>query len=102
MERKMIGVTEELITEVKKLIIERLKLEEITVADIITDAPLFGEGLGLDSIDALELVIGLEKEYGVNIPDAEVGKKVFQSVRTIAQYIVDNHEKEVAVADGAS
>jgi acyl carrier protein len=98
----MTRVTEELITEVKKLIIERLKLEEITVADIITDAPLFGEGLGLDSIDALELVIGLEKEYGVSIPDAEVGKKVFQSVRTIAQYIVDNHGKEVAAADGAS
>jgi acyl carrier protein len=95
-------ITEELITEVKKLIIERLRLEEITAADIITDAPLFGEGLGLDSIDALELVIGLEKEYGVSIPDAEVGKKVFQSVRTIAQYIVDNHRKEVAVADGAS
>jgi len=98
----MTRVREELITEVKKLIIERLKLEEITVADIITDAPLFGEGLGLDSIDALELVIGLEKEYGVSIPDAEVGKKVFQSVRTIAQYIVDNHGKEVAAADGAS
>jgi acyl carrier protein len=98
----MIGVAEELITEVKKLIVERLKLEEITVEDIITDAPLFGEGLGLDSIDALELVIGLEKEYGVSIPDAEVGKKVFQSVRTIAQYIVDNHGKEVAAADGAS
>jgi acyl carrier protein len=98
----MIGVTEELIAEVKQLIIERLKLEEITAADIITDAPLFGEGLGLDSIDALELVIGLEKEYGVSIPDAEVGKKVFQSVRTIAQYIVDNLRKEVAVADGAS
>ncbi len=98
----MIGVTEELITEVKKLIVERLKLEEITVEDIITDAPLFGEGLGLDSIDALELVIGLEKEYGVSIPDAEVGKKVFQSVRTIAQYIVDNQEKKVAAADGAS
>ena len=98
----MIGVTGELITEIKKLIIERLKLEEITVADIITDAPLFGEGLGLDSIDALELVIGLEKEYGVSIPDAEVGKKVFQSVRTIAQYIVNNHSREVAVADGAS
>jgi acyl carrier protein len=98
----MTEITEELITEVKRLIIERLKLEEITVADIITDAPLFGEGLGLDSIDALELVIGLEKEYGVSIPDAEVGKKVFQSVRTIAQYIVDNRRKEVAVADGAS
>jgi len=87
--------------DVKKLIIERLKLEEIAVEDIDTDAPLFGEGLGLDSIDALELVIGLEKEYGVSIPDAEVGREVFQSVRTIAQYIVDNQGKEVAVADGS-
>ncbi|OGP82165.1 MAG: acyl carrier protein [Deltaproteobacteria bacterium RBG_16_54_11] len=98
----MTGVTEGLIADVKKLIIERLKLEEIAVEDIGTDAPLFGEGLGLDSIDALELVIGLEKEYGVSIPDAEVGKKVFQSVRAIAQYIVDNHGREVAAADGAS
>ncbi len=97
----MSGVTADLMKDVKKLIIERLKLEEIAVEDIDTDAPLFGEGLGLDSIDALELVIGLEKEYGVNIPDAEVGRQVFQSVRTIAQYIVDNQGKEVAAADGA-
>jgi acyl carrier protein len=97
----MLVVTEELIQDVKQLIVERLKLEEIAVEDIDTDAALFGEGLGLDSIDALELVIGLEKEYGVSIPDAEVGKKVFQSVRTIAQYIVDNQRKAVAAADGA-
>ena len=97
----MSAVTAELMMDVKKLIIERLKLEEIAVEDIDIDAPLFGEGLGLDSIDALELVIGLEKEYGISIPDAEVGKKVFQSVRTIAQYIVDNQGKEVAAADGA-
>ena len=97
----MVGVTEELIQNVKQLIIERLKLEEIAAEDIDTDAALFGEGLGLDSIDALELVIGLEKEYGVSIPDAEVGKQVFQSVRTIAQYIVDNQGKAVAAADGA-
>jgi acyl carrier protein len=97
----MSRVSEELMLDVKKLIIERLKLEEIAVEDIDTDAPLFGEGLGLDSIDALELVIGLEKEYGVSIPDAEVGREVFQSVRTIAQYIVDNQGKEVAVADGS-
>jgi acyl carrier protein len=97
----MSRVSEELMLDVKKLIIERLKLEEIAVEDIDTDAPLFGEGLGLDSIDALELVIGLEKEYGVSIPDAEVGREVFQSVRTIAQYIVDNQGKAVAVADGS-
>ena len=86
----MAGVTEELILQLKKLIIERLKLEEVSPEDIGTDDPLFGEGLGLDSIDALEMVLGLEKEYGVIIPDAEVGQKVFQSVRTIAQYVVDN------------
>ena len=86
----MAEVTEELILQLKKLIIERLKLEEVMPGDIGTDDPLFGEGLGLDSIDALELVLGLEKEYGVIIPDAEVGQKVFQSVRTIAQYVVEN------------
>ncbi|MFQ5842057.1 MAG: phosphopantetheine-binding protein, partial [Thermodesulfobacteriota bacterium] len=86
------GVTEELILQLKKLIIERLKLEEVSPEDIGNDDPLFGEGLGLDSIDALELVLGLEKEYGVIIPDAEVGQKVFQSVRTIAQYVVDNSD----------
>ncbi len=86
----MAEVTEELILQLKKLIIERLKLEEILPEDIGTDDPLFGEGLGLDSIDALELVLGLEKQYGVIIPDAEVGQKVFQSVRTIARYVVDN------------
>ena len=86
----MAEVTEELILQLKKLIIERLKLEAALPEDIGTDDPLFGGGLGLDSIDALELVLGLEKEYGVIIPDAEVGQKVFQSVRTIAQYVVDN------------
>jgi len=86
----MAEVTEELIVQLKKLIIERLKLEDVSPEDIGTDDPLFGEGLGLDSIDALELVLGLEKNYGVIIPDAQVGQRVFQSVRTIAQYIVDN------------
>jgi len=76
-----------LVERLKNLIIQRLKLADITSEMIETDAPLFGEGLGLDSIDALELVLGLEKEFGVTVPDAEVGKKVFQSVRTMAQYV---------------
>jgi acyl carrier protein len=80
----------QLIEQIKQLIIQRLKLVEMTPEMIETDAPLFGEGLGLDSIDALELVLGLEKEFGVIIPDAEVGKKVFQSARTIAQYVLEN------------
>jgi acyl carrier protein len=76
-----------LVEKLKNLIIQRLKLTDMTPEMIETDAPLFGEGLGLDSIDALELVLGLEKEFGVSVPDAEVGKKVFQSVRTMAQYV---------------
>ncbi len=83
---------DDLILGVKNLIIQRLKLADVTPETIDADGPLFGEGLGLDSIDALELVLGLEKEYGVVIPDAEVGKKVFQSVRTIAQYILEQRE----------
>jgi acyl carrier protein len=90
----MVEPKEDLINRIKDLIIQRLKLIEMTPEMIDTDAPLFGEGLGLDSIDALELVLGLEKEFGVIIPDAEVGKKVFQSVRTIAQYVV--HEQRSA------
>jgi len=85
----MAEVDSELIEKLKQLIITRLKLADMTPEMIETDAPLFGEGLGLDSIDALELVLGLEKEFGVVIPDAEVGRTVFQSVRTMAQYVED-------------
>ena len=88
----MAEVNSELIEKLKQLIITRLKLTDMTPEMIETDAPLFGEGLGLDSIDALELVLGLEKEFGVVIPDAEVGRKVFQSVRTMAQYVLDQKE----------
>lgn len=89
----MLEPNEDLIQKIKQLIIQRLKLTEMTPEMIETDAPLFGEGLGLDSIDALELVLGLEKEFGVVIPDAEVGKRVFQSVRTLAQYVVEQQGK---------
>jgi len=85
----MVEPGNDLVEKIKNLIIQRLKLVDMTSEMIEADAPLFGEGLGLDSIDALELVLGLEKEFGVIIPDAEVGKKVFQSVRTMAQYVLD-------------
>ena len=85
----MIDPDNDLIEKIKNLIIQRLKLVDMTPEMIESNAPLFGEGLGLDSIDALELVLGLEKEFGVIIPDAEVGKKVFQSVRTMAQYVLE-------------
>lgn len=89
----MVESTNNLIEKIKQLIITRLKLVDMTPEMIESNAPLFGEGLGLDSIDALELVLGLEKEFGVIIPDAEVGKKVFQSVRTMAQYVLEQQGK---------
>jgi acyl carrier protein len=91
--RSMVEPTNNLIEKIKQLIITRLKLADMTPEMIENNAPLFGEGLGLDSIDALELVLGLEKEFGVIIPDAEVGKKVFQSVRTMAQYVLEQQGK---------
>ncbi len=76
-----------LVLELKKLIINTLKLEDVASEDIEDGAPLFGEGLGLDSIDALELVVALEKTYRVFIPDSEVGKKVFRSVNALAEFV---------------
>ena len=76
----------ELKAKVKDLIVRRLKLE-IDPATIDDAAPLFGEGLGLDSIDALELVLGLEQEFGIKVADEEVGIKAFSSVDSLADFI---------------
>jgi acyl carrier protein len=73
--------------ELKSKIIESLKLQDITPEQIEDDAPLFGTGLGLDSIDALELVVLLEKEYGIVIKDIEEGRPAFRSVKTLAEFI---------------
>jgi acyl carrier protein len=81
---------EELIPKVKQLIIDSLRIEGMSPDDIETDAPLFGEGLGLDSIDALQLVVAMENDFGVVVPDAETGAVVFQSVRSMAAYIAEN------------
>ncbi len=78
---------EELIVKIKEQVIEVLNLEDIEPDDIDTDSPLFGDGLGLDSIDALELIVLLEKQYGLKIEDPKDGKKIFYSIRTIAEYI---------------
>lgn len=73
--------------ELKAKIIESLNLQEVTPEQIDDDAPLFGTGLGLDSIDALELVVMLEKHYGIVIKDIEEGRPAFRSVRTLADFI---------------
>jgi acyl carrier protein len=73
--------------KIKELIIERLQLEGMTPEEIEDGAPLFGDGLGLDSIDALELVIGIEKVFGVRIQDEEVGAKAFASVNAMVDFL---------------
>jgi acyl carrier protein len=72
---------------VKEMIIERLKLEGMTPDQIDDQAPLFGEGLGLDSIDALELVLGIEQSFGVKIEDEAAGMKAFKSVQALTDFI---------------
>lgn len=84
---------EELIVELKKEIIDVLNLEGMTPADIEDNAPLFGEGLGLDSIDALELIVLMEKNYGIKLANAAQGKEIFKSVRVMAEYINEHRTK---------
>ena len=76
-----------LIEKLKGQIIEQLNLVEVKPQDIDADAPLFGGGLGLDSIDALELIVLLEKHYTIKIQNPADGKQIFQSVRTMAEFI---------------
>ena len=84
---------EELILELKTKIIEVLNLEEMTPEDIDTDSPLFGAGLGLDSIDALELIVFLEKSYGIKLANPSEGKAIFKNIRTIAEYVKEHRTK---------
>lgn len=84
---------EELILQLKKEIIEVLNLEEITPEMIDENASLFGEGLGLDSIDALELIVLMEKNYGIKLKDPNEGKAIFQSVAVMADYISKHRTK---------
>lgn len=85
---------EELIANLKKQVIEQLNLEDLTPDDIDPKAPLFGDGLGLDSIDALELIVLMEREYGIKINDPSEGKKIFASLETMAKYIQENSPKK--------
>jgi acyl carrier protein len=80
---------QELKDRIRRILIEKLRLENVKPEDIQDDTPLFGEGLGLDSIDALELVVAIEKEFGVKITDEEVGVKAFQSVSSLAEFLSD-------------
>ena len=85
---------EQLIEELKKKIIVTLKLSDIEPDEIDNDEPLVGEGLGLDSIDTLELLVLMEKDYGVTVPDITVGRQVFSSMRSMAAYVDKNRKKD--------
>jgi acyl carrier protein len=84
---------EELILKLKEEIIEVLNLEDVKPEDIDANAPLFGEGLGLDSIDALELIVLLEKAYGIKLKDPSQGKEIFKSIAIMATFITANRTK---------
>ena len=83
---------EQLKQEFKEKLIEALNLEEITPDDIDSSAPLFGDGLGLDSIDALEIILILEKSYGIRLENPAAAKEIFYSVDTLTDYISKNRK----------
>lgn len=83
----------ELKQELKEKIIEQLNLEDVAVEDIADDDSLFGDGLGLDSIDALELIVMLDKDYGIKLSDPKEGRKIFESVEVMADYIAEHRTK---------
>jgi acyl carrier protein len=79
--------------ELKDKIITTLNLEDIAIEDIGDTDPLFGDGMGLDSIDALELIVILDKDYGIKLVDPKEGKSIFQSIESMATYIQANRTK---------
>jgi acyl carrier protein len=81
---------EQLIEELKVKLIEQLNLEDIEPEEIDASEPLFGDGLGLDSIDALELIVLMERDYGIKITDPNKGREVFSTINTMAEYIKAN------------
>ena len=88
------SLMEELITTLKTQIIEALNLQDLSVEEFDNEAPLFGDdGIGLDSIDALELIVLLEKNYGIRLANAAAGKEVFKSVKAMAEYVAANRKK---------
>ena len=79
--------------ELKEKIITQLNLEDIAIDEIADNDPLFGDGLGLDSIDALELIVMLDKDYGIKLTDPKEGKKIFESIEVMAKYIAEHRTK---------
>lgn len=92
--REIVSNSKALCEFLKTMIIDTLKLEDITVDDIGNDTPLFREGLGLDSLDALELVVAIERIFNVIIEDENVGKRAFASIEALADFIQEEYTQE--------
>ncbi len=87
-------MSQELVAELKVLLIEGLHLEDVTEEEIISNEPLFGEGLGLDSIDALEIAVLLDRKYGVKITsEDDRNQEIFASLNSLAQFVAENRRK---------
>jgi acyl carrier protein len=84
---------EELKTKLKEILIEEIKIQGITPAEIRDDMPLFGDGLGLDSLDAVELVVLIQKHFDVQIANMDEGKEAFVSIESLARYINERKDK---------
>ena len=77
--------------ELKELLVENLSLEDVNPGDIGDDMPLFGDdGLGLDSLDGVEIVVMLQRHYGLDVKDLQKGREIFQSVNSLAAYVIEN------------
>ena len=87
-------MSQQLVAELKTLFIEGLHLEDVTAEEIIPDEPLFGEGLGLDSIDALEIAVLLDRKYGVKITsEDDRNQEIFTSLNSLAEFVMENRTK---------
>ena len=85
--------------ELKELVIKGLNIMDVKAEDVADEAPIFNEGLGLDSLDAVELVVLLKKNYKVNIQDMEKAKIAFQSIKTLADYIRNEKGQDVSASN---
>ena len=80
-------------SQLKQQLVSQLSLVDIKSEDIVDEAPLFGEGLGLDSLDAVEIVVLLQRHYGITLQDATMGRQVFQSINSLAEYVQAHRTK---------
>lgn len=79
--------------KLKELLVENLSLEDVSPEEIKDDEILFGEGLGLDSLDAVEIVVLLQRNFGIEVKDMKEGQKIFYSIDTLANYVYENKDK---------